>query len=131
MKQLEQFLLDVGRIADALEVIAAAKSGQDAPRHDRSQAGAGAAPATKDRAKDKDKAAKPKDDGDPLGEGGAKKSKFTREDVVGKLKALIAQDGKAAAFAVLADKGGGAKNATELKEEFFEDVYTECVEKLG
>lgn len=70
---------------------------------------------------------------DPLADPpeGEKKNEWTLEDVTSHLRRLIVQDGKAAAFEVLAEKGGGATSATRLDPKHFEDVIVECKERLG
>lgn len=135
----------LARLADAAEVIAAHLTGADAPRtaagpsttttKDSKPPTAAEKKAAEKAAKEKaDKAKKdekPAED-DPFGAADkGKKGKIEEADVRAKLSAVIEQDGKAAAFEIMRDKGGGAKNFTELKPEHYEDVYTECVERLG
>lgn len=135
----------LSRLADAAEIIAAHLSGADAPRTPGTSSAAGANTTTKDKAPTaaEKKAAKEKADrvkkdekpaeDDPFGtdDGKKPKGKIEEADVREKLAKVIEQDGKAAAFEIMKDKGGGAKNFTELKPEHYEDVYTECVERLG
>lgn len=158
---LEKFLAVLERIADAVEVIASAKSaGASAPRIEtavvtkdetvkvdapkdeadaeaKKKADAAAKRKAKDEAAKKEKAAKEAaadplgDSSDPLGDAAEKKKEYSEKEVREILAKLIDQDGRAAAFEVLKDKGGGAKAFTDLRKEHYEDVFVECQERLG
>jgi len=144
MEIVAKFLAVFERVADALEVIAASKSaGADAPRTaapaketvkeptaaEKKAAKAAAEKAAKAKV-EADPLAEAPDDNDPMG-GDTAPKEYTEKDVREILARLIDKDGRAAAFEVLASKGGGAKAFTDLAKAKYEDVYVECEERLA